>query len=143
MALFEPGSGSQVHDFNGGILASGPFWTQPADDGVRFSREGRRVVLDVENVDVIDSVTFGSGSGRPGTVTMHIEWRADGPTLQHGSGGTVPPTGPAAFFGQLAVAESTAVITRSEFGFSFRANRDVNTTRTTAEIGRERNGNLP
>ena len=142
MDLFEPSSGSQVHDFNGGILASGLFWTLPADAGVHFSRDARRAVLDIENVNVIDSFQFGSGSGTPGTVTMHVEWRANGPTRRHGSGGTVPPTDPAAFLGQLAVAESTAVITGSEFGFSFRSNPDVNTTRTTAEIGRERNGSF-
>jgi hypothetical protein len=80
--LFEPSSGSQVHDFNGGILAWGLFWTLPADDGVHFSRHGRRAVLDVENVNVIDSFQFGSGSGTPGTVTMHVEWRATGPTVE-------------------------------------------------------------
>jgi hypothetical protein len=30
--LFEPGSGAQVHDNNGGLLASGLFWTLPVDD---------------------------------------------------------------------------------------------------------------
>jgi len=40
--LYEPGSGSQVHDANGGILASGLFWTLPvADDELTFSRDGR------------------------------------------------------------------------------------------------------
>jgi hypothetical protein len=30
--LFVPSSGAQVHDFNGGILASGLFWTLPVPD---------------------------------------------------------------------------------------------------------------
>lgn len=46
MDLFEPGSGSQVHDFNGGRLASGLFWTVPvAGEALRVSRDGRRAVL--------------------------------------------------------------------------------------------------
>jgi hypothetical protein len=65
--LFEPGSGSQVHDNNGGILASGLFWTLPVEDHeLRFSRDGRYAALDVERIEVIDSFTFGrSGRRRP------------------------------------------------------------------------------
>jgi hypothetical protein len=140
--LFEPSSGSQVHDFNGGILASGLFWTLPVGDGLRFTHDGRRAVLDVENIEAIDSFQFFSGLGTPGTVSMHVEWRATGPPTQRGSDNTVPPTDPAAFVGQLAVAKSAAVIAGSEFGFSFRSNPDVDTTRTFAEIGRERNGSF-
>ena len=54
MDLFEPGSGSQVHDNNGGVLASGLFWTLPADE-LRVSEDGRRAVLHIENIGVIDS----------------------------------------------------------------------------------------
>jgi hypothetical protein len=140
--LFEPGSGSQAYDFNGGILVSGLFWTLPADDGVRFSHDGRTAVLDVENIDVIDSFQFLSGTGTPGTVSMHVEWHASGPSMQRGKGKTVLPTDPAAFAGRIAVATSTAVIAGSEFGFSFRSNPGVNTTRTFAEIGHESNGSF-
>ena len=141
MDLFEPGSGSQVHDTNGGLLASGLFWTLPVDDDeLRFSRDGRRAALDVEEIEVIDSFTFGSGTGTPATVSLHVEWAATAPPVNRGKGGTVAPTDPAAFLARFAVAESTATFTGSEFGFSFRSDPGVSTARTFAEIGPERNG---
>jgi hypothetical protein len=137
--LFEPSSGSQVHDFNGGVLASGLFWTLPAD-GLRVSDDGREAVLHVEDVGVIDSFQFGSGTGTPATVSVHAEWRATGPAVQRGKGRAVPTTDPAAFLAEIAVAESTAEFAGAEFGFSFRSNPGVSTARTFAEMGRERNG---
>lgn len=141
MDLFEPSSGSQVHDFNGGILASGFFWTLPVDD-LRFSDDGRKAVLDVEDVQVIDSFQFGSGIGTPGTVGIHAEWTATGPLVDRGKDSAVSPTDAAAFSGQFAVAKSTAVITGSEFGFSFRSNPGVSTAGTFAEVGTEKNGSF-
>jgi hypothetical protein len=139
--LFEPGSGSQVHDDNGGTLASGLFWTLPvADDELRFSRDGRHAALDVEQLQVIDNFTFGGPNGTPATVSLHLHWAATGATFARGKGDTVPPTDPAAFVGRFAVARSTAVIESSEFGFSFRTNGEATTDRTFAEVGRERNG---
>jgi hypothetical protein len=137
--LFEPGSGSQVHDFNGGILASGLFWTLPAES-LRFSDGGRKAVLHAEDVAVIDSFQFGSGLGTPATVSFHIEWTATGKPVQRGEGGAMPPTDAAAFLGSFSVAESTAEFSGSEFGFSFSSNPGVNTAGTFAELGRERNG---
>lgn len=141
MDLFEPGSGSQVHDFNGGILGSGLFWTQPAD-ALRISRDGREAVLDVTGIPVIDSFQILSGLGTPATVSVHAEWSATGALIERGKGRAVPPTDPAAFRGRLAVAKSTAAITGSEFGFSFRSNPGVSTADTFAEMGEERNGSL-
>jgi hypothetical protein len=139
--LFEPGSGSQVHDFNGGILASGLFWTLPiADHELRFTRDGRYAALDVERIEVIDSFVFGGPTGTPAAVSLHLRWAATGPTVERGKGNAVPATDPAAFLGRFAVARSTAAITGSEFGFSFNSNGTATTDRTFAEIGRERNG---
>jgi hypothetical protein len=139
--LFEPGSGSQVHDNNGGILASGLFWTLPVDDDeLRFSPDGRYAALDVERIEVIDSFTFGGPTGTPATVSLRLRWAATGRTVARGKGGKVPSTDPAAFRGRLAVARSTAVISGSEFGFSFTSNGAATTERTFAEVGRERNG---
>jgi hypothetical protein len=139
--LFEPGSGSQVHDANGGILASGLFWTLPVDEReLTFSRDGRYATLDVKRIEVIDSFTFGGPTGTPATVTLQVRWAATGRTVERGRGRTVPATDPAAFLGQFAVARSTAAISGSEFGFSFRTNAGVSTDGTFAEIGRERNG---
>ena len=42
MDLFEPGSGSQVHDYNGGIQPSGLFWiVELPDSAFRVSRDGK------------------------------------------------------------------------------------------------------
>jgi hypothetical protein len=139
--LYEPGSGSQVHDYNGGILASGLFWTLPLDDDALWvSRDGRNAVLDVEGLDVIDSFQFGTGIGTPATLSYHIEWRATGPFVDRGKGTAVPPTDPAAFLARFAVARSTAEFEASELGFSFRSNHDVSSDRGYAQMGRERNG---
>jgi hypothetical protein len=139
--LFEPSSGSQVHDANGGILASGLFWTLPVDDGgLRVSDDGRKAVLQLKDIQVIDSFQFLSGIGTPVTVSMHVVWRATGPPVKRGSGRGVPPTDPAAFLGSFALAESTAAFTGEEFGFSFRSNPAVSTAHTFAEMGREANG---
>jgi hypothetical protein len=137
--LFEPGSGSQVHDLNGGVLASGLFWTLPADE-LRVSDDGREAVLHIEDVGVIDSFQILSGTGTPATVSVHAEWKATGPLVPRGKGGAVAPTDPAAFLGQFAVAESTARFAGAEFGFSFHSDPGVSTAHTFAEMGRERNG---
>ena len=141
MDLFEPSSGSQVHDLNGGILASGLFWTLPAD-GLRFSDDGRRAILHIEDVGVIDSFQFLSGTGTPATVGLDAEWTATGPKVQRGKGATVAADDAAAFLGRFAVAESTARFAGAEFGFSFRSNPGVSTAGTFAEIGQESNGSF-
>jgi hypothetical protein len=139
--LFEPSSGSQVHDFNGGILASGLFWTLPLDDdALCVSQDGRKAVLDVEDLEVIESFRFGSGLATPATLSFHIEWRATGPFVDRGKGTSVPPTDAAAFLARFAVARSTAEYEASELGFTFRSNPDVSTDRGYAQMGRERNG---
>jgi hypothetical protein len=139
--LFEPGSGSQVHDFNGGILASGLFWTLAVgNDDLRISEGGNNAVLDVEDIQVVDSFQFGSAIGTPATVSLHVEWTATGPKVERGKGSSVLATDPAAFLGKLAVAESTAELRGSELGFSFSSDPGVSTADTFAEMGRERNG---
>jgi hypothetical protein len=139
--LFDPGSGSQVHDYNGGILASGLFWTLPLDDdALRVSHDGRTAVLDAEDVQVIDSFTFGSGIGTPASLSYHIEWQATGPFVDRGSGATVPLTDHAAFLARFAVARSTAHFEASEFGFTFSSDPGVSSDLGYAQMGRERNG---
>jgi hypothetical protein len=139
--LYEPSSGSQVHDINGGVLASGLFWTLPLDDdALRVSHHGRRAVLDVEDLQVIESYRFFGPNTTPATLSFHIEWQATGPFVARGKDATVPPTDPAAFLGRFAVARSTAEFEVSEFGFEFRSNPGVSTDLGFAEMGRERNG---
>jgi hypothetical protein len=139
--LFEPGSGSQVHDFNGGVLKSGLFWTLPVDqDALWISHSGRRAVLDAEDVGVMDSFEFGGPLATPATMSLHVEWSATAPPVQRGEGGTAGPTDQGAFLGSIAVAESTASFSGSALGFAFRSNSDVSTEHTYAQLGRERNG---
>lgn len=138
-----PGTGTpatQVHDFNSGILASGLFWTQPADKhGVRFGHDGRRAVLELRDAPVIDSFQFFGPNQIPATISMRVEWRASGPFEQRGSGAAVAETDPAAFLGKIAPARSTGWFAGEEWGFSFRSHR-ASTDGGWGQIGRVRNG---
>jgi hypothetical protein len=139
--LFEPGSGSQVHDNNGGILPSGLFWTVPVpDQALHVSRGGRRAVLEVHDVPVIDSFQFLGANQIPATVSFRVEWRATGPFVRRGSGAEVAPDDPASFLGNFAVARSTGWFAGSEFGFAFRSDGPATTDRGYAQMGFERNG---
>jgi hypothetical protein len=139
--LFEPGSGSQVHDFNGGILPSGLFWTvEVDDDAFRISRDGRRAKLRAEDAPVVDSFTFGGRNVIPATVSLRVRWDATESPVSRGSGGAVAPTDPAAFLGRFARATSTGTFSGAELGFSFRSDGRATTDRGFAELGRERNG---
>jgi hypothetical protein len=140
--LYEPGSGSQVHDFNGGLLASGLFWTLPVPPGaIRVSADGRRAVLHLTDFPVVDSFSFGSPIATPATVSLRVEWTATGPFVERGSGKDVAPTSDAAFRGRFAPAVSTATFAGSELGFSFRAHRGVTTAGGGyAQMGWHRNG---
>jgi hypothetical protein len=139
--LFEPSSGSQVHDINGGVLASGLFWTLPLDDdALDVSDDGTRAVLDVENIQVIESYRLFAPTTTPATLSFRIEWQATDAFVDRGKDATVAPTDPAAFLGRFAVARSKAEFEVSEFGFSFRSDPGVSTDQGFAEMGRERNG---
>jgi hypothetical protein len=143
-----PGTGTpaqQVHDFNGGIMANGLFWTVPADKrDLRVSRDGRRAVLEMHDVPVLDSFQFFSPNQIPAEVSFRIEWRASGPFVRRGTGNAVPPTDPAAFLGDIAPARSTASCTGKEWGFAFRTDQATTELpgrlRGYAQMGRTRNG---
>lgn len=138
-----PGTGTpatQVHDFNGGILASGLFWTVPARGrDLRVSHDGRRAVLEMHDVPVVDSFQFFGPKQVPATVSFRIEWRATGRFERRGSGATVPPEDPAAFLGDIAPARSTIRCSGEEWGFSFSSDL-AGTDGGWAQIGRSRNG---
>jgi hypothetical protein len=141
--LFVPGTGTpaqQVHDFNGGILASGLFWTVPVPDhALRVSHDGRRAVLEADDVPVIDSFQFFGPNQIPASVSFRVEWRATGPFERRGSGTDVPPTDMAAFRGRIAAARSDAWFAGEEFGFAFRSDA-ASSDRGWAQLGRTRNG---
>jgi hypothetical protein len=140
--LYEPGSGSQVHDFNGGLLPSGLFWTLPVPPGaIRIARDGRRAVLHLVDLPVVDSYRFGNPTSTPAIVSLRVEWTATGAFVERGSGAAVAPTKEAAFKGRFAPAVSTATFSGSEFGFSFRSRPGVTTDGGGyAQMGWHRNG---
>jgi hypothetical protein len=139
--LFEPGSGSQVHDFNGGIQPSGLFWIVEVDEhAFRISGNGRHAVLHVEDAAVVDSFSFGGPNQVPAKVSLHVRWRATGSPETRGSGNSVPATDPAAFLARFSTARSTGTFSGAELGFSFSSDGAASTDRGFAELGRERNG---
>jgi hypothetical protein len=141
--LFVPGSrtpAEQVHDFNGGIHASGLFWTVPAHDGhLWVSRDRRRAVLELRDVPVVDSFQFFGPNQIAASISCRVDWRASGPFEQRGSGAAVPATDMAAFLGNIAPARSTGSFAGEEWGFTFDA-AGTSTDGGYAELGRTRNG---
>ena len=133
-----------MHDFNGGILPSGLFWTLDVrKNAVDFRMNNRRAVLQVKNLPVIDTFQFFGPNDTPALVDFRAEWEATGPTVPRGSGDAVPPTDPAAFLGQIAPAVSTISCSGEEFGFEFKSDRRATSSpRGWAQIGTERNGSF-
>jgi hypothetical protein len=140
--LFEPSSGSQVHDFNGGILTSGLFWTLPLGprDVFHVSADGTRARLRVHQMPVIDTFSFGAPGGTPATVGLALEWRATAPAVPRGRGEAVGPNDPAAFRGRIAPALATGWCQGAEFGFRAQSDPGASTARGYALVGHERNG---
>ena len=132
-----------MHDFNGGILPSGLFWTVNAKGAVDIKVDSQRAILHVQNLPVIDSFQFLGPNDTPAVVDFRVEWRATGPAEPHGMGAAVAPTDPGAFLGEIAPAVSTGTFSGSEFGFEFESIRRAGTSpRGYAQIGRERNGSF-
>jgi hypothetical protein len=142
--LFDPGSGSQVHDFNGGILPSGFFWTLGVHhSSVDFRMNNRRAVLQVRNLPVIDTFQIFGPNDTPALVDFRAEWNARGAAVARGSGDAVPPTDAAAFVGEIAPAVSTISCSGDELGFEFESNTGASTSPLGwAQIGTERNGSF-
>jgi hypothetical protein len=139
--LFEPSSGSQLHDNNAGILLSGLFWTVELPNGaLHFSRDGRCAMVHAKDVPVIDTFQFASPFNVPATVSFRVEWEAIAPAQQRGFGKTVPATDPGAFLGTIAPARSIGQFEGVELGFSFVTNAATTDPLGSAELGRERNG---
>ena len=132
-----------MHDFNGGILPSGLFWTLDVKGVVNFQHDNERAILNVQNMPVIDSFQFFGPNDTPALVDFHVEWRATGPPVPRGLGTAVPPTDPGAFLGEIAPAVSTGSFSGEEIGFEFQSNSRASTSpRGWAQIGTERNGSF-
>lgn len=137
-----PGSGTpevQVHDINGGITPSGLFWTVPLPPGAfDVSANGRRARLRLEDVCLIDTFQIFGTNMVPAAASLDVEWSAQGPFVARGSGDSVPPTDPAAFQAQFALARATGSFSGREIGFAFVSRGS--SERGFAEMGFERNG---
>jgi hypothetical protein len=103
--------------------------------------DGRRAVLQVKNLPVIDSFQFFGPFATPALLDFRAEWTATGAAAARGSGASVPPTDPAAFVGQIAPAVSTISCSGEELGFTFTSRSGATSADGGwAQIGRERNG---
>jgi hypothetical protein len=131
-----------VHDFNGGILPSGLFWTLDVRrTAIDFKMSDRRAVLHVRNLPVIDTFQFFGPNDTPALIDLHVEWRATGPAVSRGLGAGVGATDPGAFLAEFAPAISTGSFSGEEIGFAFESDRGASTSpRGYAQIGSERNG---
>lgn len=141
MDLFEPGSGDQIHDINGGIPPSGLFWTVPLPRrAFKVSRDFSRATLHVRDLPLIDTFQFMSPNDTPATVSFKVKWEASGPEDEYGSGSAVEPTDPAAFLGRFRHARAEGTFSGTELGFSFESLPGATTDATFAELGSQRNG---
>jgi hypothetical protein len=130
-----------LHDFNGGILPSGLFWTLDVGRvALDFKMNNRRAVLHVKDLPVIDTFQFFGPSDTPGVVDFRVEWHATGPAVPQGMGTAVEPTDPRAFVGEFAPAVSTGMFSGKEIGFEFVSLRASTSRRGYAQLGTERNG---
>ena len=131
-----------MHDFNGGILPSGLFWTlDVGKTAVDFKVSNQRAVLHVKGLPVIDTFQFFGPSSAPALVDVHAEWEATGSPVARGMGTGVGPTDPGAFLAAFAPAISTASFSGREIGFEFESTREASTADGGyAQLGSERNG---
>jgi hypothetical protein len=136
--LFEPSLG-QVHDFNATILPSGLFWTtQVPDSALTIDEDSVR--LHLENVGVVDNLTFGGSGQTFSLVNIDVTWSPFG-DVQHFRPGSSVPTDPTNFAGRFRFANADAILSGSQSGFSF-SSTDASSVGVFAEVGRERNGIL-
>lgn len=147
--LYDPGSGSQLHDFNGGITPSGLCWTvRVPDSALTVSENLKRARLHVENTSVVDDLQRFGGAKIPATVSLDITWTAVGPQ-HHYKPGSSAPTDPTNFDGKFRIAVTTGTLSGSNAeGFRFRGNASSEAVSSVfgipgwAEMGIERNGSF-
>jgi hypothetical protein len=102
---------------------------------------GRRAVLQVRNLPLIDTFQFFGPNDAPALVDFRVDWEATGPAVLRGHGAAVSPTDPGAFLGDIAPAASTGRFSGEEIGFAFETNGAASTSpRGYAQIGQQRNG---
>jgi len=126
-----------VHDFTGGVLPSGLVWTVPiADESIIISHGGRRLDVDVHDVQVFDAAP----TEVPATVSFQMTWRGKGRARQLGRGTAVAPTDPAAFLGRFFRARVRGTFSGVSGAFTFQSKRRLQNL--FAEVGTEQTGAL-
>jgi hypothetical protein len=137
--LFEPGSGSRVHDFTPGVASSGLVWTVPIPDAALVvSQGGKRLDVDVRDLPVIDATP----AEVPATVSFQMTWRGRGRARQLGQGTAVPPTDAAAFLGRFFRARARGTFSGAAGSFTFQSNPKRRARSIFAELGTEQTGAL-
>lgn len=132
-----------MHDLNGSIQPNGLFWTVDVPRGAfSFHADGERAELRVSDLPLVDSFVFGGTTIVPATASFRVRWRATGPAVPQGLGGSVDPTDPGAFLGELAPARAMGAFEGRQLGFSFRSRPGADSDQGYAEIGIERNGSF-
>jgi len=132
----------QVHDFNGGIRPSGLFWSEQAPDHVlSVSADHTLAHLRVKDISVIDSFQIFGPNQVPATVSFDITWRATG-NVHHLVPGSIDPTDPSNFAGDLYQATATGSFSGFETNFRFSSDPGATSDGVFAEMGTERNGSF-
>jgi hypothetical protein len=138
--LFDPGSGSQVHDLHAGILPNGLFWTaQIPDNAFQVSPDGQVASLTLRAQPLVETFVAGGPLAIAAQVDVDLLWQATGAPIKRGRGAAVEPTSPAAFIGRFAEALCTGTVSGFETGFSFKTG-ELTSADSFAELGTERNG---
>lgn len=149
--LYDPGSGLQLHNFNGGIAPSGLCWTvRVPDSALKVSENLKKATLHVENASVVDDLQRFGGANIPATVSIDITWTAIGPQ-HHLKPGSTGPTDPTNFDGKFRIAVATGTLSGSNAeGFSFTTVGTASSAKVSSvfgipgwsEMGIERNGSF-
>jgi hypothetical protein len=114
---------------------------QLPNDAFRVREDGLGARLNAKNVPLIDQFVFQGPNAIPSTVSLDVRWQATGPRVPRGLGKAKPPTDPAAFVGEFALARSTASFSGAELGFQFKSDPGASSEPSGfAELGSERNG---
>jgi hypothetical protein len=149
--LYDPITGQQLHELNGGIGPSGLCWTvRVPDSALEVSENLQAATLHVENATAVETFQRFGPATVPATVSLDITWAAAGPQ-RHYKPASMDPTDPANFDGKFRFAEATGTISGSTAeGFAFSTVGTASTEAVSsvfkipgwAEMGRERNGSF-
>jgi hypothetical protein len=142
--VYEPGSGSQIHDLNPSTFPpTGLFWTiEIPGDGIQVNLGKGRASLEAEDVPIIDygnigNALFGGGPAPiPGFVSFKVVWSGVDGRLNIRNNDSVYGGFAGEFIRNAAQMEWTATVG----DFTFVSAPLATSSSSFAEIGHERNG---